>query len=58
MDTEREGENDTTQPPSELLHGHCFSWLCLVGHIPSICTGQTLGSHFRLTTEDTLLPVH
>lgn len=41
-------------PPSELLV-YCFRWLCLVGHIPSICTDLTAlteGNHVRLMTED------
>lgn len=57
---DRERENDTTQPPSELLLVYCFSWLCLVRHIPSICTDVTAlteGNHVRLIAKDKLLHV-
>lgn len=57
---DRERENDTTQPPSELLLLYCFSTLCLVGHIPSICTyltAMTEGNHVRGITEDETLRV-
>lgn len=48
-------------PPSELLLVYCFNWLCLVRHIPSICTDLTAlteGNHVSMMTEDKLLRVH
>lgn len=38
----------------------CFNWLCLVQHIPSICTdliALAKGNHVTLMTEDKLLLV-